>query len=341
MGRYVGNVSDGKGGYSSNQTTVGSYNANAWELYDMHGNVSERCLNWYNSSLAEGMGNGIDPKGPSSSSIGRVVRGGNCYEYASYCTSSYREGKLASNADYSIGFRVSCSLSSEPETICFGERGSVAIDLSTGTRVANLIERIHYSSLWVDGAAPDDVVVMEINGETFKSVMGRGHMVWYPSSNGTYVVTHRVKSGNKQIGETQMVTFIVDRLGLLATQTTEIPVPYAWLRQCYVNIPDDYDAYEATSKATALNGHKVWECYVVGLDPMIPTDNFKITSFRLTTDGTPDLEHIVFYPPQSRWNVLGAQPVIKGVAALGSDWQTVTDENKAALRFFKVEVSMP
>ena len=39
----------------------------------------------------------------------------------------------------------------------------------------------------------------------------------------------------------------------------------------------------------------------------------------------------------------GARPVIKGKASLDSseEWQTVTDENKAEMRFFRVEVQLP
>ena len=32
------------------------------------------------------------------------------------------------------------------------------------------------------------------------------------------------------------------------------------------------------------------------------------------------------------------QPVVKGAVGLGGEWQAVTDENKAEMRFFKVEV---
>jgi hypothetical protein len=63
----------------------------------------------------------------------------------------------------------------------------------------------------------------------------------------------------------------------------------------------------------------------------------------MITDGTPDLENLSFEPEQSKWNVEGAHPVIKGKATLGGseEWQTVTDENKAEMRFFRVEVQLP
>ena len=69
LGRYKGNQFDGKGGYSQH-TTVGSYLPNAWGLYDMHGNVSERCLDWDGALTF-----GTDPKGVSVGSE-RVHCGG-------------------------------------------------------------------------------------------------------------------------------------------------------------------------------------------------------------------------------------------------------------------------
>ena len=99
----------------------------------------------------------------------------------------------------------------------------------------------------------------------------------------------------------------------------------------------------AALQSTAANGRKVWGCYVLGLDPEVGTKDFKITSFPMKADGTPDLENLAIAPPQSKWNVDGAQPVIKGKRTLegAGEWQTVTEENKADIRFFKVEVVVP
>ena len=126
------------------------------------------------------------------------------------------------------------------------------------------------------------------------------------------------------------------------TQTTGIPVPYAWLDAHVPGVVYGAAAYEALAKATAANGRmSVAECYVVGVDPESTTNDFKITSFPMKADGTPDLENIVFDPPEARWNVEGARPVVKGAASLDGEWQAVTEENKAGFRFFKVEVVLP
>ena len=61
----------------------------------------------------------------------------------------------------------------------------------------------------------------------------------------------------------------------------------------------------------------------------------------MKADGTPDLANLALEPAQSEWNVPGARAVIMGAAVLGGEWHSVTDENKAALRFFKVVVELP
>ena len=146
----------------------------------------------------------------------------------------------------------------------------------------------------------------------------------------------------QQCGAFGIVTY--DLPPVAETQTTPVPVPYVWLRAHDPDIVDGYEAYEAAAKAMAANGRKVWECYVLGLDPENgdATNDFRIVSFPMKADGTPDIDHIAFDPPQARWNVQGARAVIKGAAALdAADWPEVTEQNKASFRFFKVTVEMP
>ena len=102
-GRYNYNQNDGKGGYSSNHTKVGSYLPNAWGLYDMHGNVWEWCLDWLKSDL--GSSAVTDPKGTNSGS-GRVLRGGSWHSNALYCRSAYRYISHPSGNGSDYGFRV-------------------------------------------------------------------------------------------------------------------------------------------------------------------------------------------------------------------------------------------
>ena len=112
-----------------------------------------------------------------------------------------------------------------------------------------------------------------------------------------------------------------------------VTVPQAWLDEKTVRNVSD----------TAANGWKVWECYVVGLDPQ-KTDEFRISAFPMKADGTPDLENLEFAPAQSEWNVPGAKAVIMGAATLGGEWKAVegtTAAEKAAMRFFKVVVEVP
>ena len=76
-----------KGVYLAKTRRVGSYPANAWGLYDMHGNVWEWCLDWFSDGLPGG--SAADPKGPATGSF-RVFRGGSWGSDGRGCRSAFR-----------------------------------------------------------------------------------------------------------------------------------------------------------------------------------------------------------------------------------------------------------
>ena len=128
------------------------------------------------------------------------------------------------------------------------------------------------------------------------------------------------------------------------THTTPVPVPYAWLDAHDPGVVGESEAYEMAAKKTAANGRKVWECYVLGLDPQVATRDFRIASFPMKADGTPDWTNVVLDPPKAQWNMPDAPVVWKGAATLEGPWQTVTAEGgspgtaRPTMRFFKAVV---
>jgi len=84
-------ISNDTGWYDKNSGDrthpVGEKPANAWGLYDMHGNVSEWCWDWHGDYSTS---NQTDPVGASSGSI-RVVRGGHWSYSVQGVRSAYRD----------------------------------------------------------------------------------------------------------------------------------------------------------------------------------------------------------------------------------------------------------
>jgi formylglycine-generating enzyme required for sulfatase activity len=95
---YNGNA---KGTYREKTTAVGSFAANAWGLYDMHGNVYEWCWDWYGSYAS---GNQTDPMGASLGTY-RVFRGGSWNGNGQYLRSAFRGYRTPSYRYINLGFR--------------------------------------------------------------------------------------------------------------------------------------------------------------------------------------------------------------------------------------------
>jgi sulfatase modifying factor 1 len=83
---------------------VGTKKANAWGLYDMHGNVYEWCLDgWIKSYSPDPV---EDPLIPITGIDSRMRRGGMYGNTAGHCRSAYRNPDTANSSDYYNGFRI-------------------------------------------------------------------------------------------------------------------------------------------------------------------------------------------------------------------------------------------
>jgi hypothetical protein len=81
---------------------VGQRPSNPWGLHDVHGNVSEWCLDRYGPYVA---GSNVDPKGPESG-FTRVLRGGNAAVPPEMTRSSSRDHSPPGSTSLVTGFRV-------------------------------------------------------------------------------------------------------------------------------------------------------------------------------------------------------------------------------------------
>jgi formylglycine-generating enzyme required for sulfatase activity len=81
---------------------VGQKLPNAWNLYDMLGNVWEWTNDWLGNYEANPQ---IDPKGPSIGKS-RVVRGGSWFDDAIFDRAASRYGDYQYYRDFNLGFRI-------------------------------------------------------------------------------------------------------------------------------------------------------------------------------------------------------------------------------------------
>lgn len=93
---------EGGGAYRRQTVAVDTFEPNAWGLYNMHGNVSEWCWDYYAPYGTQELNN------PTGAAYGRnrVARGGGWYDYAKHVRSAYRSVAPPDYVDYKRGFRI-------------------------------------------------------------------------------------------------------------------------------------------------------------------------------------------------------------------------------------------
>ncbi len=92
-----------RGPYKQKPLPVGSFKPNAWNLYDMHGNVWEWCSDWYDVAYY-GNSDEKNPKGPKNGQY-KVVRGGSWNSDGAGLRSANRISYSPSVRLNTIGFR--------------------------------------------------------------------------------------------------------------------------------------------------------------------------------------------------------------------------------------------
>jgi formylglycine-generating enzyme required for sulfatase activity len=100
-----------KGPYLARTCRVGSYNPNAFGLYDMHGNVREWCADWHGQDSSKKR---IEPSAGLAQGKRYARRGGCWFLSAGGCRSAFR---LYGPADLRLrddGFRVVCVVRTDP-----------------------------------------------------------------------------------------------------------------------------------------------------------------------------------------------------------------------------------
>ena len=220
VGRYKSNQSDGKGEYSQH-TTVGSYQPNDWDLYDMHGNVAECCLDYESTYETEDV---TDPVGGTEGL--RVVRGGSWLSYAKSCRSSARGSIDTVSRD--IGARLVVLPSTINSKIAsLAINGPDAID-------AGATEAYICMATWNNGMAISVTPTWKLSSKTYASISEDGK------------VTNQNTSGKEQ---TVTLTATYAYKGVKYTATKSITLLPATLVSIAINGPDSIDP-EATASYT-------------------------------------------------------------------------------------------
>ena len=167
-GDYAGDL-DAMAWYAKNAEDkthpVGTKQANAWGLYDMHGNIREWCLDWYGSYPG---GSVTDYAGPASGTQ-RVSRGGNWHRPAEACSSSNRGYRSQGRRDDLHGFRIALSSIPELKIVMLPIPAGTFTMGSTSSAAANdekELTQVTLSKFWLGET--------EVTQAQYETIMGPG-----------------------------------------------------------------------------------------------------------------------------------------------------------------------
>ena len=193
--------SDGRGGYDTAHTKVGSYRPNAWGLFDMHGNVAEWCLDWYDGTAPAGA---VTNTPGAASGTNRVYRGGHFDSLPRHVRSADRGIRAPEDSGSALGLRVAVAGGAAGGTSAVPSAAGSApfrADTRTGTNAvlpADGRSRVTWDTAW-DGASSAEVTLARPGGSTERLGgassswgAGRGSAEWIAGEGeyGRFVLTH-------------------------------------------------------------------------------------------------------------------------------------------------------
>ena len=117
-----------------------------------------------------------------------------------------------------------------------------------------------------------------------------------------------------------------------------VVVPTEWIDKYESIVADAGGDKVAALQRMAANGRKVWECFMLGLDPTKKDDDFKITRFWME-NGKPMFEFS--HSVDGAGNSFVPRIKAKGKANLTDSWSDVPDGGDPSFRFFTAEVVLP
>lgn len=305
---------------SESYAKVGLYRPNFWGLYDMHGNVRERCLDVvvrgvYNSSSPQ-----TDPKGPvytgsetDPRKISHILRGGYYGVTDSRCLKQIRSASRLYGTDTVGGVYIEdgCRIAVQDTTLAEAAVVTVTFNPNGGA-----VEQT--ARTYADGSVFGTLPVPTRTGGTF--------LGWFTAAMGGTEVT----AGSRVSGSATLYA----HWDIPEPEVTTTNVPYDWLREH--GYSSDFE-----TAAAALTGKRdgsgralsVADDYIMGTDPAKSNDVF--TARLAISNGLP---YITWWPNLNTNGEVRTYTVWGKTNLTDKVWHTPTN---SASRFFKIEVEIP
>lgn len=139
---------------------VNSLTPNSFGLYNMYGNVSEWCFDYYGQYSTTQT---TDPVGPSSGSL-RINRGGGYNDFAKQLRSAYRSATTPDTTEQNLGFRVARNASSGEGTV----RTTYSLNIRRSSQPRILVAYYSYSGNTENGA---EIIAAHTGADLFEIQM--------------------------------------------------------------------------------------------------------------------------------------------------------------------------